>query len=215
MDFNQIYTMAIDVINQAAASRGGYLEPNTTVCVILARSGRVFNGVSHNEVHAEIEAVRTMMGFNENTVDSLILVDAGSRLALLPCFSCIRYIVSLNPMNTGAMIMMPDRPVPFQEVISQNQVSGYNSVQSVQSIQSIHSIQAGPGRGIVSAGRSSMVMTGRSKGAVLNSKINNLLAGTEEDEQTDEDIDLMNELTESVDEAKKKKGLLGGLFGKK
>lgn len=212
MDFNQIYTMALDVINQAAASRGGYLEPNTTVCVILARSGRVFNGVSHNEVHAEIEAVRNMMGFNENTVDSLILVDAGSRLALLPCFNCIRYIVSLNPMNTGSMIMMPDRPVPFQEVIAQNQVSGYNSVQS---IQSIHSIQAGPGRGIVSAGRSSMVMTGRSKGAVLSGKINNLLAGTEEDEQTEEDIELMNELTESVEESKKKKGLLGGLFGRK
>lgn len=198
IDFNQIYKMAIDLINYTVSSRG-YIEPNTTVCIILAKSGRVFNGVSHNEVHAEVEAVRNMQSFNENAVESLILVDANTRVALLPCINCIRYIISLNPVNTGAMVNMPDRPVPFQEVMAQNQAQAYASVH-----QSVN---------LVSATRSSMVMTGKSKSALLSGKVNGLLAATKEEEQTDEDIDLMNELADSVNN--KKKGLFGGIFGKK
>lgn len=198
IDFNQIYKMAIDLINYTVSSRG-FIEPNTTVCIILAKSGRVFNGVSHNEVHAEVEAVRNMQSFNENAVETLILVDANTRVALLPCINCIRYIISLNPVNTGAMVNMPDRPVPFQEVMAQNQAQAYASVH-----QSVN---------LVSATRSSMVMTGKSKSALLSGKVNGLLAATKEEEQTDEDIDLMNELADSVNN--KKKGLFGGIFGKK
>lgn len=198
IDFNQIYKMAIDLINYTVSTRG-FIEPNTTVCVILAKSGRVFNGVSHNEVHAEVEAVRNMQSFNENAVESLILVDANTRVALLPCMNCIRYIISLNPINTGAMVNMPDRPVPFQEVMAQNQAQAYTSVH-----QSVN---------LVSATRSSMVMTGKSKSALLSGKVNGLLAATKDEDQSDEDIDLMNELADSV--SNKKKGLFGGLFGKK
>ena len=198
IDFNQIYKMAIDLINYTVSTRG-YIEPNTTVCVILAKSGRVFNGVSHNEVHAEVEAIRNMQSFNENAVESLILVDANTRVALLPCINCIRYIISLNPVNTGAMVNMPDRPVPFQEIMAQNQTPAYTSVH-----QSVN---------LVSATRSSMVMTGKSKSALLSGKVNGLLAATKEEDQSDEDIDLMNELADSVNS--KKKGLFGGIFGKK
>lgn len=200
IDFNQIYKMATDVIGYITSS-GGYIEPNTTVCVILAKSGRTYNGVSHNEVHAEIEAVRNMQGFNENAVDALILVDANTRLALLPCANCIRYIISLNPMNSGALVNMPDRPVPFQEILSQNTPSQQLPFSSVPMPHAA-----------VSAGRSSVVVTGRAKGALLNGKVNSLLAAAKEEEQSEEDLELMRELTES---AQKKKGLFGGLFGKK
>ena len=63
----------------------------------------------------------------------------------------------------------------------------------------------------VSATRSSMVVTGRSKSALLSGKVNDLLAAAKDEEQSEEDIALMKELTEST----QKKGLLGGLFGKK
>lgn len=204
VDFNQIYKMAMDVVNYMVSSRG-YIEPNTTVCVIMTKTGRVFNGVSHNEVHAEVEAVRNMQGFNETAVEALILVDAGSRLAILPCINCIRYIISLNPVNAGAMVNMPDRPVPFQEIIAQNQ-----GVPMMQAPVMRNSAQFQ--RIPVSATRSSMVVTGRSKSALLSGKVNDLLAATKEEDQSEEDIALMKELTEST---QKKKGLLGGLFGKK
>ena len=203
VDFNQIYKMAMDVVNYTVSSRG-YLEPNTTVCILIAKSGRVFNGVSHNEVHAEVEAVRNMQGFGETAVDALILVDAASRLALLPCINCIRYITSLDPANTGAVVTMPDRPVPFQELLMQNQAMPMNQAVSVPV-----SVQQGVP---ISATRSSMVVTGRSNSALLSGKVSDLLAAAKEEEQSDEDIALMDELIEST---KKKKGLLGGLFGKK
>ena len=57
-----------------------------------------------------------------------------------------------------------------------------------------------------------MVVTGRSKSTLLSGKVNDLLAATKEEDQSEEDIALMKELTEST---QKKKGLLGGLFGKK
>ena len=201
IDFSQIYKMAVDLINYTASSRG-YLEPSTTVCVIVSKSGRVYNGVSHNEVHAEVEAVRNMQSFNENAVESLILVDANSRLAILPCLNCIRYIISLNPVNTGALINMPDRPVPFQEILAQNQPSQPLPAAPFATVR-----QSVP----ISATRSSMVMTGRSKGSVLNGKVNTLLASAQE-EQSDDDLALIKELTDST---QKKKGLFGGLFGKK
>jgi hypothetical protein len=97
------------------------------------------------------------------------------------------------------MVNMPDRPVPFQEVMTQSQAPVYTSMHQSANL--------------VSATRSSMVMTGKSKSALLSGKVNGLLAATKEEEQTDEDIDLMNELADSVNN--KKKGLLGGLFGKK
>lgn len=200
VDFNQIYKMAMDVVNYTVSSRG-YLEPNTTVCILIAKSGRVFNGVSQNTVHAEVEAVRNMQGFGETAVEAVLLVDASSRLAILPCINCIRYIISLDPVNTGAVVTMPDRPVPFQEIMMQNQPALNQPMRS--------SIQQGVP---ISATRSSVVVTGRSKSALLSGKVNDLLAAAKEEEQTDEDIALMEELTEST---KKKKGLLGGLFGKK
>ena len=214
IDFNQIYKMATDLISYLASSRG-YIEPNTTVCVILAKSGRVFNGVSHNEVHAEVEVVRNMQSFNESTVESLILVDAGSRLAMLPCPNCIRFITSLNPANAAAMVNMPDRPVPFREIlppsqpIAANQPLPQGMPVSVSPVSGYMPVQQ---QVAVSATRSSMVMTGRSKAALLSGKVNGLLAAAQNEEQSDEDLELLDELKEN---AQKKKGLLGGLFGKK
>lgn len=229
-DFNQSYKMAVDLI-QYLVTLHGYVAPNTTVCVLVTKSGRVFNGVSHNEVHAEIEAVRNMQGFNENTVDSIIVVDANTRLAMLPCANCIRHILTLNPINNDAMVCMPDRPVPFRELITPaapqapvygsalpaGQVSGPVSGQIAGPVSGPF---AGPVSGQlptpvppqVSATRSSVVAAGRSKGALLNGKVNNLLAAAKTEVQSDEDIELLNEIMEST---QKKKGLLGGLFGKK
>ena len=208
IDFNQIYKMATDLISYLASSRG-YIEPNTTVCVILAKSGRVFNGVSHNEVHAEVEAVRNMQSFNESAVESLILVDAGTRLAMLPCPNCIRFITSLNPANAAAMVNMPDRPVPFREILPSSQPLPQGMPVSVNPVSGYMPVQQ---QVAVSATRSSMVMTGRSKAALLNGKVNGLLAAAQNEDQSDEDLELLDELKEN---AQKKKGLLGGLFGKK
>lgn len=195
IEFNQIYNMAVEVLNNLTASRG-FVEPNTTVCVIFAKSGRAYNGISHNEVHAEIEAIRSMQGFGENAVDSIILVDASTRRAMLPCFNCLNFIISQNPINATAVIAMPDRPVPFQEILSQNPLSFSPAPQG-----RLYS---------TSMPHSSVVVGGRSNGDLLSSKMNSLLAGTKSD--VGEDDELISELR---DEAKREKKGLFGLLGRK
>ena len=196
IEFNQIYNTATEVINSLAASRG-FIEPNTTVCVIYSKTGRVYNGVSQNDVHAEVNAIRNMQGMGENGVDTIILVDAASRRAMLPCFNCLNYIISVNPVNSGAFIAMPDRPVPFQEILSQNPL-GFGPAPQPRMF------------GNSSVPHSSVVISGRSNGDLMNGKINSLLAAAQTDE-SDEDKELLEELANE----KKKKGLFGGLFGKK
>lgn len=201
IDFNQIYNTAIEVINSIAASRG-MIEPNSTVCVIYSKSGRVYNGISQNDVHAEIDAVRNMQGLGESAVDSIILVDVASRRAMLPCFNCLNYIVSINPINATAFISMPDRPVPFQEILSQNPL-GFSPAPQPRMFSGTSSVP-----------HSSVVISGRSNGDLMNGKINSLLANTQT-EDSDEDKELLEELANEVNGKKNKKGIFGGLFGKK
>lgn len=196
IEFNQIYNMAAEVVNSITASRG-FIEPNTTVCVIYGRSGRAYNGISHNEVHAEIKAVRNMQSFGENSVDSIILIDAATMRAMLPCFNCLSFIISQNPINATAVIAMPDRPVPFQEILSQNPL-GFSPAPQ-------------PRMYSTSVPHSSVVISGRSNGDLMSGKINSLLANTKQ-EDSEEDKELLEEL---ANEAKNKKGLFGGLFRKK
>ena len=199
LDFNQIYNIAVEVINSTAASHGGIIEPNTPVCVISSNSGRVFNGVSHGGVHAEIEAVRNMQGFGENTVDCIILVDAASRNAMLPCYNCFSFIISQNPMNANAFVAMPDRMIPIQELSAQNPLGFAPAPQSRMFNNSM--------------GHSSVVISGRSNGELLSGRLNSLMAAAAQ-EDSDEDKELLEEL-ERETENKKKRGLFGGLFGKK
>jgi deoxycytidylate deaminase len=202
MNFNEIYQAAMDVINYTAASRNGIMEAGATVCVLASVTGRVYNGVSHQNVHAEIEAVRNMQAYGENAITTIILVDANTRLALLPCINCLNYILTLNPVNYNAFVAMPDRPVPFSEVLQNN-----NSV----------SVQLNSGQVSMntrSAQVSSMVISGRAKGGVLKGKVTGMMKAATELE-SDEDLDLIEELEEAAREKKEGRKGLFGLFGKK
>jgi cytidine deaminase len=205
MNFNEIYQAAMDVVNYTAASRNGVIEPGTTICVLVTAAGRIYNGVSRPNVHAEIEAVRNMQAYGENAVTTLILVDANSRLALLPCVNCLNYILTLSPTNYNAVVAMPDRPVPFGEILQNNN----GAAMSMQ----FNSGQVS--RGTMSAQVSSMVISGRAKGGVLKDKVGGLMKVASELE--DEDDDLIEELRDAALEKEKKEGKKGlfGLFGKK
>lgn len=196
MNFNEMYQAAMEVVNYAVSSRG-FIEPGTTVCVLASASGRTFNGVSRPNVHAEIEAVRNMQSFGENTVTTIILVDANTRLAMLPCVNCINYILTLSPANYNAVVVMPDRPVSIPEIQQNSQAS--------MQFNSINSRVSGP--------VSSMVISGRAKGGLLKDKVGSVMsaaAGIDDD-----DDDLIDELRDAAKEkAEGKKGFFG-LFGKK
>jgi cytidine deaminase len=197
MNFNEMYQSAMEVVNYAVSNRG-YIEPGTTVCVLAGASGRMYNGVSRPNVHAEIEAVRNMQSFGETAVTTIILVDANTRLAMLPCMNCINYILTLSPANYNAVVVMPDRPVSIPEIQQNHQASmQFNSINSR-----------------VSAPVSSMVISGRAKGGLLKDKVGSLMGAAADTE--DEDDDLIEELRGAAKEkAEGKKGLFGLFGGKK
>ena len=128
MTFEAIYNIALEVAN-ARAQSGEYIAPDETICVILSRTGRVYNGVSRMEmmngapmsVHAEIDAMRNMQTYgNEAAVESMVLIDTINRSPMLPCNGCVSYIVSMSPDNAMACVVMPDRMIPLSEIMGMN-----------------------------------------------------------------------------------------------
>lgn len=125
MTFEAIYNIALEVAN-ARAQSGEYIAPDETICVIFSRTGRVYNGVSRVDmsngapmsIHAEIEAMRNMQTYgNETAVDSIVLIDTINRSPMLPCNGCVNYIVSMSPENAMGGVVMPDRTIPFSEIM--------------------------------------------------------------------------------------------------
>jgi hypothetical protein len=93
-----------------------FISPEDTVCSVRTRSGRIFTGASHMNVHAEIEAIRNMQAAGEGIVDELVLISTQTRVQLLPCNNCVGYILSLHPENANCAVIMPDRAIRLADV---------------------------------------------------------------------------------------------------
>ena len=114
---NAAHTIAIRVLES-----NHFVSPDDTVCAIRTRSGRVFTGVSRPNapgvmgVHAEIEAVQSMLDAGESVIDELVLIATQTRMQMLPCNNCIGYILSLHPENANCVLLMPDRMIRITDV---------------------------------------------------------------------------------------------------
>ena len=113
--FNAAHSTAIRILES-----GAFVSSDDTVCSIESASGRIYTGISRADItgiiHAEIDAVRNMQAAGENIISALLLISTQSRSPLLPCNSCIGYILSLDPANVNCMILMQDRPISINEV---------------------------------------------------------------------------------------------------
>lgn len=238
MTFDAIYNIALEVAN-ARAQSGEYIAPDETVCVIFSRTGRVYNGVSRVEtvngapmgVHAEIEAMRNMQTYgNETAVDSMVLIDTMNRSPMLPCNGCLGYIASMSPENAMAGVVMPDRTIPLSEIMGtaggfapnvpfgggmpgaapmQSVQFGAAPMQSVQfGASPVQSVQFGAAPvqsvPVQSVQLSDGSASRASKNDLLKNRVSSLMSIADED---DDDEEFLEELGDG-----KKKGLFG-LFG--
>ena len=231
MTFEAIYNIALEVAN-ARAQSGEYIAPDETICVIFSRTGRVYNGVSRMEmmngapmsVHAEIEAMRNMQTYgNETAVDSMVLIDTINRSPMLPCNGCVSYIVSMSPDNAMGGVVMPDRTIPFSEIMGAaggfapnvgfgGMPAGMPAAAPVQSgyIQSMQfgaaPVQSVPLQSVQSSQYiSDAPASSGSKNDLLKNRVSSLMSAVEEDDDDEEFL-------EELGNGKKKKGLFG-LFG--
>lgn len=195
MTFDSIYATSMDIIN--GMTYNGYLfTPDMTVCVIISVTGRVYSGVSNVytdvagmpvSVHAEINAMNNMTALGEYAIDTLILVGAVNRLALLPCSGCLNYIVSVDQNNMDSFVAIPDRMIRVSEVGAY--VQGGMQAGSVHQSVSSESITA---------------LGGSSNGDLLKDKLNQLIADNGDEDEDD------SEYLEAFGKPKKKKFF--GLF---
>lgn len=149
--FNAAHSTAIRIMES-----GTYVTPSDTVCSIQTASGRVYTGISrtdmNNPLHAEVDAVSNMLAAGERIIVGLLLIGTQTRSPLLPCNSCLGYILSLAIENSGCMIMLQDRMISINEVgrfaapmggMPQNQNYGGHTPVKPQ-FSSTHAVAAAP-----------------------------------------------------------------------
>lgn len=198
MNYEAIIQRATEMAKQRMMS-GERIMPDDTVCVLCSSSGRLFTGLNHfvnqggmiQNIHAELEAIRNMQIMGESVIDSMLLISIVNGMPLLPCFDCMRQILSLHTDNIYCEIMMQDRAVPLAEFSDQLRAQAVRTTLSNFGIQRVAS---------VSVPLSTEV---RNDANLIKERVNSLLNVADDEE---------DQIAETEDGDKKKRF---GLFRKK
>ena len=201
--FNAAHTTAIRLLES-----GAFVPPDSTVCAIETVTGKIFTGISRNDmtghislpIHAEVDAVNNMLAAGERVVSALLLINTQSRMPMLPCNHCIGYIFSLDPQNGECMVVMPDRMIRISDVgMYTASAPTPQPVASPQMYGGYHASAAQPAKPVQSPlfTPDVNVSSEKSDGAMLKNRVNSLLSVADDDDEEEETND------------KPKKGLFG------
>ena len=182
MNYDAIIQRATEIAMQRMKS-GEAVTPDDTVCVLCSSSGRLFTGLSRVDnqggtlqyVHAELEAIRNMQVMGESVIQTLLLISILNGMPLLPCFDCMRHILSLHTDNIHCEIMMQDRAVPLAEFSEQLKAQArMSAVSPAISIQRVTSVSA------------PLPAEARNDASLIKNRVNSLLSVVEDDEEEEE-----------------------------
>ena len=182
MNYDAIIQRATEIAMQRMKS-GEAVTPDDTICVLCSSSGRLFTGLSRVDnqggtlqyVHAEMEAIRNMQVMGESVIQTLLLISILNGMPLLPCFDCMRHILSLHTDNIHCEIMMQDRAVPLAEFSEQLKAQARMSAASPAiSIQRVTSVSA------------PLPAEARNDASLIKNRVNSLLSVVEDDEEEEE-----------------------------
>lgn len=223
MAYEFMYNVALDIVNKRTEA-GEYISPDDTVCVIYSNTGRLYTGLSRMErnaagqanlIHAEIEAVRNMQSFGDSGIESVLLMHASTKSFMFPCNSCMNYILSLNPVNYQCWIWGPDRLMrPSELGFGSVQFNGQNNSHytnnsvamrntGVMGNRVSYDAPVNQSMSFDSFANSEMISspnTDNAKSDYLKKRVRNIMKVADDDDE---------------EEIEEKKGLFGGLFGKK
>lgn len=134
MRFDDMCTIA-RITSSQKTSLNIPLNYNDTICVVCTSSGKIITGVSQLKymnnipmsIHAEIDVYNNLISDSDNAVTEISLFNAVNFQPVIPCNECISKIISLNPNNSNAMLILPDRSIPVLQINaflqSQNNIS--------------------------------------------------------------------------------------------
>ena len=198
MNYEAIIQRATEIAKQRMMS-GERIMPDDTVCVLCSSSGRLFTGLSHfvnqggmiQNIHAELEAIRNMQIMGESVIESMLLISIVNGMPLLPCFDCMRQILSLHTDNIYCEIMMQDRAVPLAEFSDQLRAQAVRTTLPNLGIQRVASVSV------------PLPTEVRNEANLIKDRVNSLLNVADDEE---------DQIAETEDGDKKKRF---GLFRKK
>ncbi|MBR1554245.1 MAG: hypothetical protein IJ644_02500 [Oscillospiraceae bacterium] len=137
MMYGKMFETAQNRVQMRIQSRE-IIRPMDTVCVICAKTGHLYSGVSHSGMfrgqltvtHAEIEAIQNMRAFREQQVEAVLLINAYNFRAMLPCPQCVSEILKMDDENKNCHIVLENTIVPvmgldkfIQDSINQSQLA--------------------------------------------------------------------------------------------
>lgn len=198
MNYEAIIQRATEIAKQRMMS-GERIMPDDTVCVLCSSSGRLFTGLSHfvnqggmiQNIHAELEAIRNMQIMGESVIESMLLISIVNGMPLLPCFDCMRQILSLHTDNIYCEIMMQDRAVSLAEFSDQLRAQAVRTTLPNLGIQRVASVSV------------PLPTEVRNEANLIKDRVNSLLNVADDEE---------DQIAETEDGDKKKRF---GLFRKK
>lgn len=127
MNFDVLYSIAIDLINKKRTNNGNFSN-NDFVCVLMTEHNSIFTGMSVSDIKdgklvsscAEYETIKIMMGSNETRIKALVNVNVASLMPSIPCDSCKKLILDINAQNSDCLIMKPDKTFCALQDINSN-----------------------------------------------------------------------------------------------
>ncbi|MGN1411037.1 MAG: hypothetical protein ACI4WH_00820 [Oscillospiraceae bacterium] len=116
MNFDVLYSIAIDLINKKRNNNGNFSN-NDFVCVLMTEHNSIFTGMSVSDIKdgklvsscAEYETIKIMMSSNETKIKALVNVNVANLTPSIPCDSCKKLILDINAQNSDCLIMKPDK----------------------------------------------------------------------------------------------------------
>lgn len=116
MNYDLIYSAALNLIRKQMNNSPGSVLPGDMVSVIVTRSGNLYHGESQRTadkslimVCAESAALKMMISNNESEIEAMVVVDIMTKIPVYPCEKCRTQAIALSTTNAGSFVMKPDR----------------------------------------------------------------------------------------------------------
>lgn len=113
MDLQELYNVAVNIMENLRTAGGNYsVSEDSSVCVMLAQSGRVYSGLNGTKFEngelkkscSEYNAIMSMMADGETRILKIMTVNFRNSEVVLPCEECKKLILRINGENRSCEI---------------------------------------------------------------------------------------------------------------
>ena len=114
MDISKLYEIAAEKLDKASEVCGKNKINLSSLTVITTAKDNIFSGINWKTLNdsfeeeltcSEDEAIKKMILSGETEAESIIILDASSKLPVNPCQKSLEVLLTINPANTACNIL--------------------------------------------------------------------------------------------------------------